>query len=148
MDNIEARSMKMTRIYNASPELIWEIITSPDYVKEWWGPEGFKNTIQEMDVREGGRWRFIMHGPDGTDYENDYIYQTVLPFKKIVLDHQKEPKFKIMIEIHEENGQTIVDWTNIFDSVPSKEEAIRAVKADVGLEQTLNHLGNFLQTNF
>ena len=50
----------------------------PDHVAQWFGPDGFTTTVQEMDVRPGGVWRFIMHGPDGIDYDNrvDYIEVT------------------------------------------------------------------------
>ncbi|UII24257.1 SRPBCC domain-containing protein [Fulvivirga ligni] len=144
MDDISKRSLKMTRKYNASAELLWKVLITPEYIGEWWGPHGFTNTIHKMDVREGGKWEFIMHGPDGTDYENEYVYSTIIPFKKIVLDHLKTPKFSIVISIHEEGEQTTVEWCNIFDSIPTKEEAVRAFKADVGLEQNLQRLADHL----
>ena len=145
MEDISKRSLKMTKTFNAPAELLWKVLTTPEYIKEWWGPDGFTNTIRRMDVREGGTWDFTMHGPDGTDYENEYVYTTIIPLKKIVLDHLKEPKFTINISIHEEEAQTTVEWCNIFDSIPTKEEAIRAFKADVGLEQNLERLAYHLR---
>ena len=145
MEDTSKRSLKMTKTFNASAELLWKVLTTPEYIKEWWGPDGFTNTIRKMDVREGGTWDFTMHGPDGTDYDNEYVYTTIIPLKKIVLDHLKEPKFTINISIHEEGLQTTVEWCNIFDSIPTKEEAVRAFKADVGLEQNLERLANHLE---
>lgn len=50
------------------------MFTDPGHVVHWWGPTGFTNTISEMEARPGGVWRFIMHGPDGTDYDNRIEY--------------------------------------------------------------------------
>ncbi|EMO29454.1 toxin-antitoxin system, toxin component domain protein [Leptospira interrogans serovar Bataviae str. HAI135] len=48
--------------------------TEPEHVIHWWGPKGFTNTFETMDVRPGGIWKFIMHGPDGTDYPNLIVF--------------------------------------------------------------------------
>ena len=53
----------------------------------WWGPRGFTSTTHKMDVRPGGTWRFVMHGPDGTDYDNEILYVEISPNDKLVYDH-------------------------------------------------------------
>ncbi|MBI1184472.1 polyketide cyclase [bacterium] len=148
MEDISQRSLKITRKYQASAELLWKVLTTPEYIKEWWGPDGFTNSIRLMDVREGGKWEFTMRGPDGTEFENEYVYQTIVPLKKIVLEHLKNPKFTIIITIEDIGNATRVEWCNVFDSVPTKEEAVRAFKADIGLEQNLEKLGKFLKSQF
>ena len=70
MDDISDRSLSLTRILDAPRELVWQVWTDPQHVVNWWGPDGFTNTNQSMDVSPGGFWRFVMHGPDGTDYKN------------------------------------------------------------------------------
>ena len=42
--------------------------TNPEHIVNWYGPKGFTDTVIEMDVRPGGMWRHVMHGPDGVDY--------------------------------------------------------------------------------
>src|SRR5438128_10473572 len=64
------REIVVTRVFDAPRELVFEAWTDPTRVVQWWGPHGFTTTIHEMDVRPGGVWRFVMHGPDGTDYPN------------------------------------------------------------------------------
>src|SRR4051794_34340238 len=64
------REIVATRIFEAPRELVFTMWTDREHVAKWWGPRGFTNTIHEMDVRPGGTWRFVMHGPDGTDYPN------------------------------------------------------------------------------
>ena len=59
------REIAATRVINAPRELVFRMWTDPEQVAQWWGPNGFTNTIYEMAVRPGGVWRFVMHGPDG-----------------------------------------------------------------------------------
>ena len=68
------RELVITRIFDAPRELVWRAWTDPKHVAQWWGPNGFTNTIHEMDVRPGGVWRFVMHGPDGVDYANKIVF--------------------------------------------------------------------------
>ncbi|MGB5026600.1 MAG: SRPBCC domain-containing protein, partial [Saprospiraceae bacterium] len=53
-----------SRIFSAHRELVFRAWSEPNHLKNWWGPAGFTNTFNEFDFRVGGKWRFIMHGPD------------------------------------------------------------------------------------
>ena len=72
------REIAATRIFDAPRELVWKAWTDPKHVAQWWGPNGFTNTIHEMNVSPGGVWRFMMHGPDGTDYPNRIVFIEVV----------------------------------------------------------------------
>lgn len=47
----------MERVFDAPRELVWRVLTDPDRVTNWWGPRGYTTTVEEMDVRPGGKWR-------------------------------------------------------------------------------------------
>jgi uncharacterized protein YndB with AHSA1/START domain len=64
------RQIVTTRVLDAPRELVFKMWTDPEHIVQWWGPKGFTTTTYSMDVRPGGVWRFVMHGPDGTDYQN------------------------------------------------------------------------------
>ncbi|MBT30562.1 MAG: polyketide cyclase [Thalassobius sp.] len=145
MEDLSDRTLSITKTFNAPLELLWKVLTTPEHIVYWWGPDGFTNTIEKMEVKVGGKWEFIMHGPDGTEYVNKYTYSKIEPNKEIVLAHLATPKFTIIISLSQEGEKTQVKWQNIFDSVPSKEEAVRAFKADEGLRQNLEKLANYLQ---
>jgi uncharacterized protein YndB with AHSA1/START domain len=49
------REITATRLFNAPRERVWEVWTVPKHIAHWWGPRGFTNTIEKMDVRPGGR---------------------------------------------------------------------------------------------
>ena len=59
--NTAGREMVITRIVDAPRELVWEAMTNPKHVVNWWGPDGFTNTLEKMDFRVGGVWKHIMH---------------------------------------------------------------------------------------
>src|SRR5689334_18469516 len=62
------REIVITRVIDAPRELVFAAFTDAEHISNWWGPNGFRTTTYEKDVRPGGVWRFTMHGPDGTDY--------------------------------------------------------------------------------
>ncbi len=136
--------MEISRTFDAPVELVWKVLTTPEHISVWWGPAGFTNTIRKMEVKEGGIWDFTMHGPDGTDFINYYHYQEVKPLEKLVMEHREHPRFTIVVQLYPEGDQTKVVWQNIFDSVPTMEETIRAFKADVGLVENIERLSKYL----
>jgi uncharacterized protein YndB with AHSA1/START domain len=77
----------ITREIAAPRELVFDAWTDPKHVGHWWSPNGFTTTTHEMDVRPGGVWRFIMHGPDGVDYPNRIVYQEVVRPERLVYVH-------------------------------------------------------------
>ena len=85
------REITVTRVISASRETVFEMWTNPKHIAQWWGPRGFTNTIEEMDVRPGGVWRFVMHGPDGVDYPNKIVYREVVRPERLVYSHVLEP---------------------------------------------------------
>jgi uncharacterized protein YndB with AHSA1/START domain len=90
-NNTKDRWLLISRKINAPVELVWEVWTKPEHIANWWGPDGFTNTISKMEVRPGGNWNLVMHGPDGTDYENESIFREIVPLKKIVYEHVSYP---------------------------------------------------------
>ena len=72
------REIVTTGVVDAPRARVFEAWTDPTHVAQWWGPDGFTNTIQEMDVRPGGVWRLVMHGPDGVDYKNKSIFDEIV----------------------------------------------------------------------
>lgn len=89
------------RNFNYSRELVFNSWTDPDRLKNWWGPKGFTNTFHEFDLRPGGKWSFIMHGPDGVNYPNESIFVEITQPERIVLNHITNPKFQIVATFEE-----------------------------------------------
>jgi uncharacterized protein YndB with AHSA1/START domain len=58
-----------TRVFAAPRETLFQVFANPVELAQWWGPKGFSNTITQFDFRPGGAWRFVMHGPDGQNFD-------------------------------------------------------------------------------
>src|SRR5688572_30826396 len=100
------REISATRVFDAPRDLVWKAWTDPKHIAQWWGPNGFTNTISEMDVKPGGVWRFVMHGPDGTDYRNEIVYLEVVKPERLVYDHGPSPKFRVTVTFAAEGNKT------------------------------------------
>ncbi len=85
--NWAARSIVVTRVFDAPRNLVFDAWTDSRHVGNWYGPRGFTLTTYEMDVRPGGVWRFTMHGPDGVDYPNKITYIEIVKPERLVYDH-------------------------------------------------------------
>jgi len=142
--NTKDRELLITRTLNAPVELVWEAFTNPEHVANWWGPNGFTNTIYTMDLRPGGLWELVMHGPDGTDYKNKSIYKEIVVNKRIVFNHFN-PDFTTTIEFEEQGEQTHLRWHMLFESAEEFIQVVKTFKADEGLKQNIEKLIVYLQ---
>src|SRR5436309_2674995 len=81
------REIVSSRVIDAPRELVFRAFSEPEHLAQWWGPKGFRNTFHEFDLQPSGYWRFIMHGPDGTDYKNESVFLEVVEPERIVFRH-------------------------------------------------------------
>jgi uncharacterized protein YndB with AHSA1/START domain len=83
----------------------------------WWGPKGFTNTFREFDLRSGGAWRFVMHGPDGVEYEIAKDFAEVVKPERIVLQHRGPMhRFRMTMTFAEQSRHTKLTWSMLFES--------------------------------
>ena len=139
------KELTISRVVNAPRELVWNVWTDPDHIKHWWGPNGFTNTIFQMDVKPGGVWDFVMHGPDGTDYKNKSVYKEVVKYEKIVYDHVSGPKFQFTVTFKEQDGRTLINIDMLFQTPEERDNVVKVFKADVGLRQNMYKLEGYLR---
>lgn len=139
------REIKLMRVLNAPIDLVWEVWTDPKHIKEWWGPNGFTNTINKMDFSVKGEWDFIMHGPDGTDYKNKNVFREIVKHKRIVYEHASTPKFLATIEFEPQGDKTKIVWHMLFESRELFIQTVKTFKADEGLQQNLEKLDRYAQ---
>jgi uncharacterized protein YndB with AHSA1/START domain len=90
----DSRVILTSRVFPSPRPKVFNAFSSPELLAKWWGPEGFTNTFQEFDFRPGGRWKFVMHGPDGTDYPNESVFVEITEPDTLVLEHQGEHWFR------------------------------------------------------
>jgi uncharacterized protein YndB with AHSA1/START domain len=139
------RELITMRMFDAPRELVWKAWTDPAHIAKWWGPDGFTNTIHQMDVRPGGKWHFIMHGPTGIDYPNEIVFSEVLPPKRLVYTHVG-PRFEATITFDDMGGKTVLTMRGRFLTVEDYQQAVKTFGAIEGAKQTLGRLGEYLKT--
>lgn len=143
--NTADREIRISRLLNAPIELVWEVWTNPEHIKNWWGPNGFTNTISKMELNPGGEWDLVMHGPDGTDYKNKSVFREIIKHKKIVYDHVSGPKFHATIEFESRGNTTFLSWHMLFETREEFIQVVRTFKADEGLKQNVEKLSEYLR---
>lgn len=130
----------------ASVEQVFAAISDPERLALWWGPAGFTNTFTVCEFRNGGRWSFVMHGPDGKNYSNESVFAEIQSPTKIVIQHVSEPKFRLTIGLAQSAAGTLVSWSQAFDNpeiashiehivVPANEQNLDRLSAEVARKQ-------------
>lgn len=124
---IHDRGTETSRVVDAPSERVFKAFSDPEQLARWWGPEGFTNTFEVFEFQEGGQWRFIMHGPDGTNYPNEVVFRRIVPGESIELDHVCPPYFTARLTYESlPDGKTKVTFAQTFETpeVWSKLKAI------------------------
>ena len=139
----DERTLYTCRILPFTPEEIYGAFASPEVLAAWWGPEGFSNTFEIHEFTEGGRWTFVMHAPDGTDYQNESKFEALELNSKIVIQHDCPPNFRLTVELTGEGRGTHVTWNQVFEEA----QTAQAVKERAGQanEQNLDRLTRVLE---
>jgi uncharacterized protein YndB with AHSA1/START domain len=144
------REIVLTRVFDAPREMVWGAWTDPEQLVLWWGPKGFSTTLLEMDVRTGGGWRMVMHGPDGTDYPNKGVFTDVVPYERLSYRLSGGRKgapvmqFESMVSFVEKDGKTVVKLRMVFASAEARDRNVREYGSIEGGNQTLERLAQHL----
>lgn len=142
------REIILTRELAAPRPLVYRMYTERQHVERWWGPRGFTITVHEMDVRPGGTWRFLMHGPDGTDYPNRIEYIEVAPPERLVFTHgddEMQDAFHVTVTFTEQGNGTLVTQRMLFATAEQRAQVIAFGAVELG-RQTLDRLAEYVAT--
>ncbi|MCM3273807.1 SRPBCC family protein [Paenibacillus elgii] len=140
--NADELELSTTRIFDAPRELVFKAWILPEHLSQWWGPKGFTNTFQKFDLRPGGTWEFIMHGPDGTDYRNKCVFVEIVEPERIVLQHVSGPRFQVTATFEDLAGKTRLTFRQRFETAVEFEKV--KTYAIEGNEQNMDRLGALL----
>jgi uncharacterized protein YndB with AHSA1/START domain len=145
------REIVISRVVDAPRELVWEAMTNPQHIIHWWGPRGFSTTIEQMDVRPGGAWKQIMHGPDGANYPNSSTFHEVVKPERIVYSlgggREGAPAHHFVStwtfnEIAP--NKTKVTIHMVFPTAVDRDKVVKEFGAIEGGKQTLERLSEYL----
>jgi uncharacterized protein YndB with AHSA1/START domain len=136
------REMVITRVVRAPRPLVWQAFTSAEHLGRWWGPDGFRTTTSEFELRPGGRWVFVMHGPDGTDYANEITWREVVPPERLTYLHGGDAghSFESRIVLEDLGDATRVTLRALFATRALRDLVKARYRAEEGGHQTLGRL--------
>ncbi|HSJ05060.1 MAG TPA: SRPBCC domain-containing protein [Longimicrobiales bacterium] len=147
-ESVADREVVITRTFSAPRELVFDAFTDPSHVGQWWGPDGFTTTTERIDIRPGGTWTHVMHGPDGTDYPNFIVYDEVVRPERLTWAHGtvegEPPAFHSTVTFEVDGVGTRVTLRSVFPTKAARDFVVREHGAIEGGEQTLQRLGERL----
>jgi uncharacterized protein YndB with AHSA1/START domain len=144
----KSNEIRITRIYEAPIQAVWDAWTDPGQVAQWWGPRRFTLTTHNKDLRPGGSWSYTMHGPDGVDYPNNAYYLEVEKYSKLVYDHggndDRPPLFRVTVLFAEIKGKTKMEMSMTLPTPEAAEETGKFIKK-AGGDSTWDRLAEYLE---
>jgi uncharacterized protein YndB with AHSA1/START domain len=148
----DPRAIVATRLLEAPRQLVWTAWTDLEHLAQWWGPNGFSTTTSAFDFRVGGVWRFVMHGPDGRDYENLITFDEILAPERIRYHHgggdDVEPvQFRTTVTFENLGAnRTRLTLHAVFPTAAERDRVVKDYGAAEGALQTLARLAEYVAT--
>jgi uncharacterized protein YndB with AHSA1/START domain/DNA-binding transcriptional ArsR family regulator len=142
------REIVISRVISAPRELVFEAFTEVRHLSRWWGPEGFTTTTRAFEFRVGGEWDFVMHGPDGTDYQEWISWTEIARPERIALLHGEsrgDPNaFESVLTFAPDGAATRIEMRAVFPTKELRDEAAEKYHAIEGGQQTLSNLAAYV----
>jgi uncharacterized protein YndB with AHSA1/START domain len=137
----------VTTEFEAPRDLVFRTIIDPDLIPGWWGPARLITTVDKMDARPGGGWRYVQVDTDGSAHAFHGVYHEVSPPHRLVLtfEYEGEPGHVSMetIALDDLDGRTLMTDTSIFQSVEDRDSML-AEGAVEGAIETVQRLAALL----
>lgn len=122
------RAFVHSRLIDAPQARVFRAFAEPSHLARWWGPNGFSSTFEVFEFRQGGTWRFVMHGPDGTDYPNESMFREIVTLERVVLEHLSDTHhFFLTITFAAQGDRTLVGWRQVFDTAEHRDRVAKIV---------------------
>ncbi|HEX5615092.1 MAG TPA: SRPBCC family protein [Acidimicrobiia bacterium] len=142
------RELAISRVINAPRDVVFAAFTEVRHLSQWWGPDGFTTTTRAFEFRVGGEWDFVMHGPDGTDYQEWISFTEISPPERIALLHgesRDDPNaFESVITFTPDGAATRIEMRTVFATKEQRDQAVEEYHAIEGGEQTLGNLAAYV----
>ena len=142
------REIVISQLIDGPRELVFEAFTRVEHLSQWWGPDGFTTTTESFEFGVGREWKFVMHGPDGTDYQDCVTWREIVPPERITLLHgefRDDPNaFESFLTFEPVGGHTRIVMRTVFPTRELRDAAVEKYHAIEGGEQTLRHLAAYV----
>jgi uncharacterized protein YndB with AHSA1/START domain len=138
----------ITRVFGAPRDLVFKAYTDPNLIPQWWGPKRFTTTIDKMDVKPGGLWRFVQRDAAGNVYAFHGVYHEVRSPERIVDTFEFEgTPGHVSLEtctLEDIGGRTKLTTRSVFQTIEDRDEMLRAGMEE-GVLETMDRLAELLK---
>src|SRR5258708_1582717 len=143
------REIVISRVIDAPRELVFAAFTEVRHLSRWWGPDGFTTTTRAFEFRVGAASDFVMHGPDGPDYQEWISWTEIAPPERIALLHGEsrgDPNaFESVLTFAPDGEATRIEMRAVFPTKELRDEAVEKYHAIEGGEQTHSSLAAYVR---
>jgi uncharacterized protein YndB with AHSA1/START domain len=133
------------RVLPYPPETVFQAFAQPETLARWWGPAGFTNTFETFEFKPGGRWKYVMHGPKGTNHQNESVFVELKAPSKIVIHHVSLPRYLLTVTLNTHEAGTEITWNHEFEDSAAAARIRHIVEP--ANEQNLDRLQSLLAGN-
>jgi len=143
------REIVGSRIMDAPPELVFKAYTDPELIPRWWGPRRYATTVDKMDVRPGGVWRFVHRAADGGEYAFNGVYREIVPPKRLVytFNYEGAPGHEAVETVtfeEAEGGKTRMTDHLLFETREERDGMLNSGMEE-GAAETIDRLAELLR---
>lgn len=139
----------MTRLFDAPRDLVFKVYTDPTLIPQWWGQRNNTTTVDKMEVRPGGIWRYVETDPEGNEYAFHGVYHEIVTPSRIVNTFEFEgmPGHVLLatVTFDESEGKTRLTERSVFQSVEDRDGMVQS-GMEAGAAETMNRLEELLAT--
>jgi uncharacterized protein YndB with AHSA1/START domain len=140
------REIVLTRVFDAPRSLVFDCLTKPELLKRWFGPRGWSLSVCEVDLRVGGKWRFVLRGPDGQQMGMGGVYREIAAPERDVHTESFDdyPGESIVTGVLvEQGGKTTLTGTILYESKVIRDAVIQS-GMEHGAAETYDKLAELL----
>jgi uncharacterized protein YndB with AHSA1/START domain len=144
----EKLQVVMSYVYDAPRELVWKTYNDPDMIPKFWGPRNLTTTVEKMDVKVGGEWRFVQTDEKGEKFVFYGKYLELTPPKKAVMTFEFEPWAGHVITetmtLEEMDSKTKMTTVSQFENIQDLEGMISS-GMESGAVESVERMAELLQ---
>jgi uncharacterized protein YndB with AHSA1/START domain len=137
----------ITRVFDASPDVVFKAFTDPNLIPNWWGPRRYETIVDRAEIRPGGSWRFLNRDADGNEYAFKGVYHDVVAPERVVQTFEFEgAPGQVALEtatFEEVDGKTKCVAQSVFQSVEARDAMVKSGMEE-GARETWDRLAEVI----